>query len=105
MIIRYKRLLADLIKPLHSWHFQYECIFSDKTVRVWEWNVGIGYKEKAYSPLRGHKYGVTCVRVSPQGCMVASASIDGTAVLWNIHSGGKIFNMTQVNGDAVRVCR
>lgn len=85
--------------------FCYKTIYSDKTVRIWEWNIGIGYKERSFSPLLGHKYGVTCVRVSPQGCMVASTSIDGTAILWNILSGTKIFNMTQISGDAVRVCR
>lgn len=37
--------------------------------------------------------------------MLASTSIDGTAILWNIHSGGKIYTMAQVNGDSIRVCR
>ncbi|KAF2899885.1 hypothetical protein ILUMI_06301, partial [Ignelater luminosus] len=78
---------------------------SDKTVRVWKWLPGSGYTENSYSPLRGHKYGVTCVRVSPQGSMLASTSIDGTAVLWNLHSGAKIHTMVQMNGDAIRVCR
>lgn len=40
--------------------------FSDKTVRVWRWNVGKGFVEEIFSPLLGHKYGVTCVKVSPQ---------------------------------------
>lgn len=39
---------------------------SDKTVRVWRWNVGTGFEEEVFSPLRGHRYGVTSVRVSPQ---------------------------------------
>lgn len=78
---------------------------SDKTVRIWEWVRGSGYVERPYSPLRGHKYQVTCVRISPQGAMVASASVDGTAILWNLHSGIKLYTMVQVNGDAIRVCR
>ncbi|XP_017783076.1 PREDICTED: WD repeat, SAM and U-box domain-containing protein 1 isoform X2 [Nicrophorus vespilloides] len=78
---------------------------SDKTVRIWEWSPGAGFVEKSFSPLRGHKYGVTSVKVSPQGSMVATASIDGTAILWNLHSGNKIHTMVQVNGDAIRVCR
>ncbi|KAF5304797.1 hypothetical protein FQR65_LT07814 [Abscondita terminalis] len=78
---------------------------SDKTVRVWRWLPGSGYVEHSYSPLKGHKYGVTCVRVSPQGSMLASTSIDGTAVLWNLHTGTRIHTMVQMNGDAIRVCR
>ncbi|XP_018329595.1 WD repeat, SAM and U-box domain-containing protein 1 [Agrilus planipennis] len=78
---------------------------SDKTVRVWDWIVGSGYSERSYSPLLGHKYSVTCVKLSPQGCMLASSSVDGTTVLWNMHSGSKIHVFVQINGDAVRVCR
>lgn len=37
--------------------------------------------------------------------MLASASVDGTAVLWNLHSTRKLYTMVQVNGDAIRVCR
>ncbi|KAJ8955720.1 hypothetical protein NQ318_008592 [Aromia moschata] len=69
-----------------------------------DWIPGSGYVQRSNSPLRGHKYQVTCVRVSPQGSMLASSSVDGTAVLWNLHSCAKLFTMTQVNGDAIRVC-
>lgn len=79
--------------------------FSDKTVRIWDWIPAFAYTERAFSPLQGHKYGITCVKVSPQGSMLATTSIDGTAVLWNLHSGTKIHTMVQMNGDAIRVCR
>lgn len=39
---------------------------SDKTIRVWRWNVGCGFLEESFSPLLGHRYGVTSVKVSPQ---------------------------------------
>ncbi|KAJ8924304.1 hypothetical protein NQ315_007097 [Exocentrus adspersus] len=78
---------------------------SDKTVRIWDWIPGSGYVQRVNSPLKAHKYQVTCVRVSPQGSMLASSSVDGTAVLWNLHSCAKLYTMTQVNGDAIRVCR
>lgn len=42
----------------------YDC--SDKTVRAWRWVVGQGFVEESFSPLLGHKYGVTSVRISPQ---------------------------------------
>lgn len=42
---------------------------SDKTIRVWKWNVGVGFLEEGYSPLMGHKYSVTSVKISPQVCV------------------------------------
>lgn len=56
----------------------------DKRVRVWEWQPGTGYVEAYFSPLMGHKYGVTSVKVSPQSTMLATSSIDGTTLLWNL---------------------
>ncbi|XP_056633756.1 WD repeat, SAM and U-box domain-containing protein 1-like [Diorhabda sublineata] len=78
---------------------------SDKTVRIWDWNVGLGYTERSVSPLRAHKYQVTCVKISPQGSLLASASVDGSAVVWNVHSCIKLYAFTQINGDAIRICR
>jgi WD40 repeat protein len=59
-------------------------IFSDKTVRAWEWVPGKGYTELPFSPVGSHTYGVTDARFSPQGTMLATSSIDGSTVLWNI---------------------
>ncbi|XP_063919485.1 WD repeat, SAM and U-box domain-containing protein 1-like isoform X2 [Zophobas morio] len=78
---------------------------SDKTIRIWDWVPGSGYVQRSDSPLKAHKYQVTCVRISPQGAMFASASVDGTAILWNLHSAVRLYTMVQVNGDAIRVCR
>lgn len=77
---------------------------SDKTVRVWRWNVGKGFVEEVFSPLLGHKYGVTCVRVSPQGGVLASASVDGTVILWDVNDGSKTNVLSQENGESVRQC-
>ncbi|CAL7950830.1 unnamed protein product [Xylocopa violacea] len=89
--------------------FAGDCILvtgsGDKHVRVWKWEMGKGYIEAYFSPLQGHKYGVTSVKVSPQSTMLASASIDGTTLLWNLRTGSKIHTMVQVSGEAVRVCR
>jgi WD40 repeat protein len=41
----------------------------------------------SYSPLSGHKYGVTCIRFSPQGTMLATSSVDGSTVLWSVRVG------------------
>uniref|UniRef100_A0A182VET5 U-box domain-containing protein n=1 Tax=Anopheles merus TaxID=30066 RepID=A0A182VET5_ANOME len=58
---------------------------SDKTVRVWRWVAGSGYREEPFSPLLGHRYGVTMI-------------------LWNL-SNGQISNViNQEGGEAIRAC-
>ena len=54
----------------------------DKTVRVWNNDVGV-----CEIVLVGHNEAVTSVAVSAQGKMALSGSSDGTLRLWNIHSG------------------
>ncbi|XP_055313045.1 WD repeat, SAM and U-box domain-containing protein 1-like isoform X2 [Sitodiplosis mosellana] len=77
---------------------------SDKTIRVWKWHVGCGFLEESYSPLLGHKYGITSVKVSPQGGVLASASVDGTMILWDLTDGSKTNILSQENGEAIRCC-
>lgn len=79
--------------------------FSDKLVHVWEWVPGDGFVETVFSPLIGHKYGVTSLQVSPQSTMLITASIDGSAVLWRLQNGEKIHAFAQDNGDPIRICR
>ncbi|CAK9819292.1 WD repeat, SAM and U-box domain-containing protein 1 [Anthophora quadrimaculata] len=106
------RILQTLMahtSDVTSVDFASDCILvtgsGDKLVRIWQWQTNRGYVEAYFSPLQGHKYGVTSVKVSPQSTMVASASIDGTTLLWNLRTGSKIHTMVQVGGEAVRVCR
>ncbi|XP_023289157.1 WD repeat, SAM and U-box domain-containing protein 1 [Orussus abietinus] len=126
------KILQTLVKHTNdvtSVDFAGDCTLvtgsGDKSVRVWEWRQGVGYAEIYYSPLRGHKYGVTAVKVSPQSTMLASSSIDGTTQLWNLRvrrlkyrnqrnvnlstlqlqSGAKIHTMVQIGGESVRVCK
>lgn len=49
--------------------------FSDKTVRVWRWTAGSGFNEESFSPLLGHKYGVTSVRVSPKVSVIIKKNL------------------------------
>ncbi|XP_052872485.1 WD repeat, SAM and U-box domain-containing protein 1-like [Anopheles cruzii] len=77
---------------------------SDKTVRVWRWTPGSGFQEASFSPLLGHRYGVTSVRVSPKGGVLASASVDGTVILWNLNNGEICNIITQEGGESIRAC-
>nr|XP_034178551.1 WD repeat, SAM and U-box domain-containing protein 1-like [Osmia lignaria]XP_034178553.1 WD repeat, SAM and U-box domain-containing protein 1-like [Osmia lignaria] len=101
--------LTAYTSDVTSVDFAGDCLLAtgsgDKRVRVWQWRIGRGYVEACFSPLQGHKYGVTSVKVSPRSTMLASASIDGTTLLWNLRTGSKIHTMVQVGGEAVRVCR
>jgi len=45
------------------------------------------FQPQAISPLTGHAYGVNCVRYSPFGTIIASASTDGNIILWNSQVG------------------
>lgn len=78
---------------------------SDKTVRIWSWKAGQGFVEVPFSPLRDHKYGVTCVHFSPYGTMLATGSIDGNAILWDSTTGEKLATFTQPGSSTVRACR
>lgn len=59
---------------------------NDKTIRIWKEKDG-KYSENKETPLKspliGHKYGVNCVRFSPDGNLMASVSTDGYLYLWN----------------------
>lgn len=41
-------------------------LFSDKSVRLFRWEVGTGFTEDKNSPYKGHKYAVTKVAFSPK---------------------------------------
>ncbi|KAK0158268.1 hypothetical protein PV328_009292 [Microctonus aethiopoides] len=101
--------LSIYTSDINSVDFAGDCVLvtgsGDKRVRIWKWRQGVGYEEASFSPLMGHKYGVTCVKVSPQSTMLASASIDGTTQLWNLRTGSKIHTMVQVGGESVRTCK
>ncbi|KAG7206559.1 hypothetical protein KM043_000247 [Ampulex compressa] len=109
MQARSLQVLAGHSSDVNCVDFAGDCVLvtasGDKSVRVWEWRRGTGYVESQFSPLRGHKYGVTCVKVSPRSTMLASSSIDATTLLWNLRTGSRICAMVQAGGEAVRVCR
>ncbi|KAG0725098.1 WD repeat, SAM and U-box domain-containing protein 1 [Chionoecetes opilio] len=76
----------------------------DKSVRVYKWHVGDKFVEVSYSPLLGHTYGVNSVNFSPFGSKLASASIDGSTIIWDVKSGDRLCSLVPASEAAVRVC-
>ncbi|XP_069175368.1 WD repeat, SAM and U-box domain-containing protein 1 isoform X1 [Procambarus clarkii] len=77
---------------------------SDKSVRVYKWQVGDTFVEVSYSPLLGHTYGVNCVSFSPFGTKLASASTDGSTIIWDVKTGDRLCSLQPPSEAAVRVC-
>ncbi|XP_055456565.1 WD repeat, SAM and U-box domain-containing protein 1 isoform X3 [Psammomys obesus] len=73
----------------------------DKSVRLYALS---GFAELPHSPLKQHTYAVHCCCFSPSGHLLASCSTDGTAVLWNPHSGHALAVWEQPGGSPVRAC-
>lgn len=64
---------------------------NDRTIRLWESNDQQYFDKPKLSTLIGHEYGVNCVRYSPFGTIIASASTDGCIILWNSQVSFSIF--------------
>jgi WD40 repeat protein len=66
----------------------------DRTMKLWDANNGAmirefkGYKEKEFE--KGHRDGVFCLAISPDGKWVTSGSSDRTIKLWNIADGNVV---------------
>ncbi|UXI18082.1 Diacylglycerol kinase beta [Sarcoptes scabiei] len=58
---------------------------NDRTVRLWRTfdDSEVLFDPTKLSVLVEHDYGVNCVRYSPFGTIIASASTDGYIILWN----------------------
>ena len=62
-----------------------------KRLRGWEWDYLMRLRDGAREPLVGHKAGLWTALFSPDGTQIATASIDGTAKIWNARTGKEIF--------------
>ena len=61
---------------------------NDRTVLLWAFDDASNMFVRDLSEsLIGHAYGVNCVRYSPFGTIIASASTDGNIILWNSQVG------------------
>ncbi|XP_021955888.1 uncharacterized WD repeat-containing protein alr3466 isoform X2 [Folsomia candida] len=77
----------------------------DKRVEICKWKKGEGFARVEFSPLKEHKYTVSCVDFSPYGTILATASVDGTTILWDATNGDKLTSFIQPGNSAVRVCQ
>lgn len=53
-------------------------------VRLWVRNAEGRFDESESSPMEGHRYGVNQVEFSPNGELLASCSVDGSTILWDV---------------------
>jgi len=76
---------------------------SDRTIRLWKLTK-TGLDELKHSPLTGHSYSVNVIKFSSHGTLLASASTDGSAVLWDVRTGEKLLSAYSPSGFSFRTC-
>ncbi|XP_067004691.2 WD repeat, SAM and U-box domain-containing protein 1 isoform X2 [Anabrus simplex] len=81
------------------------CGNGDKMVRLWLRGEDGRFEESDVSPLEGHRYSVNQVEFSPSGDTLASCSLDGTTVLWDVETGRRARPSFQCSGSGVRTSR
>ncbi|KAK8736917.1 hypothetical protein OTU49_004723, partial [Cherax quadricarinatus] len=100
--------IKDHTNDVTSVDFAGRCLLatgsSDKSVRLYKWQVDDSFVEVGYSPLLGHTYGVNCVSFSPFGTKLASASTDGSTIIWDVKTGERLCSLQPSSEAAVRVC-
>uniref|UniRef100_A0A6A7FQW5 WD repeat, SAM and U-box domain-containing protein 1 n=1 Tax=Hirondellea gigas TaxID=1518452 RepID=A0A6A7FQW5_9CRUS len=78
---------------------------SDKSVRLYKWNIGDQFVEVRHSPLLGHTYAINSVTFSPFGTKLASAGTDGITIIWDVKSGERVCSLQpSIDAAALRVC-
>lgn len=74
----------------------------DKTVRLWSTE---DFTELPISPLCGHTYVVYKCQFSPFGTTLASCSMDGSIILWNVKTGEQTAVLRHPSNTSIRVCK
>ncbi|XP_064612039.1 WD repeat, SAM and U-box domain-containing protein 1-like [Liolophura sinensis] len=74
----------------------------DKTVRLWSTE---DFAELPISPLCGHTYVVYKCQFSPFGTTLASCSMDGSIILWNVKTGEQSAVLRHPSNTSIRVCK
>jgi len=60
-------------------------LFSDKTVRIWHFSENGRTEECKGSPFRAHHYSVQQMVISPCSSYMATCSLDGMTVIWELN--------------------
>lgn len=60
-------------------------------LRGWEWDYLMRLRDGPQEPLRGHVGGLWTAAFSPDGSRIATASIDGTAKVWDARTRKELF--------------
>ncbi|XP_025206511.1 WD repeat, SAM and U-box domain-containing protein 1-like isoform X1 [Melanaphis sacchari] len=76
---------------VNSCDFSNECKYlvaagSDKTIRVWNFDENGRFEECKDSPLYAHHYSVQHMVISPCSLYMASCSLDGMTVIWDLNT-------------------
>ncbi len=61
-----------------------------KELRGWEWYYLKSQLDGPRAPLSGHERGLWMAEISPDGSKIATASIDGTARIWDAETGREL---------------
>jgi WD40 repeat protein len=69
-------------------------------LRGWEWDYLMRLRDGDREPITGHDGGLWAAVFSPDGQRIATASIDGTAKIWNVASGRLLLTF---NGHAIKL--
>ena len=59
-------------------------------LRGWEWSYLMRLRDGGREPLKGHKAGLWTAVFNPDGTRIATASIDGTAKVWDAQTGKEV---------------
>ena len=67
-------------------------------LRGWEWRWLNATSDASLAELKGHTWGVTSAKFSPDGTRIVTASEDGTARVWDATKLGVVKSLVELNG-------
>jgi WD40 repeat protein/tRNA A-37 threonylcarbamoyl transferase component Bud32 len=96
--------IADLRQVQQAWQLgqldRVRGLLDGQDLRGFEWDFWDRQWHQNLSPLRGHRWPINGVGVSPDGKQLASAGADQTVKIWNLESG-RVIHSLEEHKDAV----